>query len=287
MTTENQHTAEFAAAPIFAAAEANHPAPLPALEGVLRRVARSPLARRYVLRGSLYTRMLVGANARQAVDVDFLSLGRADLEETALRVGAALANDARDGVTFAFGSLRARTIWAETASPGHRLFVRASVDGVESDVQIDVGFGDPLVPAGVVFAYKSPLGIVRIPACRPETLVAWKLHGLVELGRRRHRPKDLYDLALLVKHVRLDQPALIEAVLAAFWSHAMPVSRVVTALEDPFWLETGRAARVWAEFRASAPQHATAHPLACFATVAETLLPALRLGTGPVQNQLA
>lgn len=243
---------------------------LEALEGVLRRVARSRLARHYVFRGSLYTRAIVGAEAREPVDVDFLSLRRADAEETALMLGSALAADRRDGVTFDFGSMRARTIWAETAAPGVRIFVRATAGGETTEVQIDVGFGDPLVPDAVPFVYDGVAGPVRIPACRPETLVAWKLHGLVEFGRRRYRPKDLYDLALLVTHVPLDEAMLVEAVLVAFWSHALPPSRVVTALEDPFWLETERSARVWTELGVPAS------PLACFITVRSALLPILR-----------
>ncbi len=255
--------------------ETSTTAKLAALEGVLRRVARSRLARHYVFRGSLYTRALVGAEAREAVDVDFLSLRRADAGETALLVGAALAADRRDGVGFDFGSVRARTIWAETAAPGVRIFVFATAGGEETEVQIDVGFGDPLVPDAVPFVYDAVAGPVRLPACRPETLVAWKLHGLVEFGRRRHRAKDLYDLALLVSRVPLDEAMLVEAVLVAFWSHALPPSRVVAALEDPFWLETERSARAWEEFRASAPQHASASPLDCFTTVRSALLPIL------------
>jgi hypothetical protein len=257
-------------------ATTQQPVPIEVLEGVLRRVARSPLARRYVLRGSLYTRALVGGDAREAVDVDFLSLVRADVGETALRLGAALSADARDQVAFDFGSLRARMIWAETATPGVRVFVCAAFDGETHEVQIDVGFGDPLVPAGVPFVYTGGAGKIRLQACRPETLVAWKLHGLVELGRRRHRPKDLYDLALLVGRVTLDEAALLEAVPAAFWSHAMPVSRVVAALEDPFWLETEKSIRKWEAFRASARQHANASALECFSSVADALLPILR-----------
>src|SRR5205823_4563918 len=110
------------------------------LEGLLRRLPASAHAGDFVLRGGLRTRMLVAPVHRPTDDVDFLALFDRDAAETFRRVGEVLSAPVEDGVAFDPGSVRGSVIWEETQGAGVRLFVHAWSEGVDRDLQVDVGF---------------------------------------------------------------------------------------------------------------------------------------------------
>ena len=71
---------------------------------------------------------------------------------------------------------------AVEVSPRGAVHVHALYHGRRPDqaVTVDVGFRDPLVPAAVWLDYPAlpPGSPFRVRAVRPETMAAWKLHGL-------------------------------------------------------------------------------------------------------------
>jgi hypothetical protein len=89
-------------------------------------------------------------------------------------------------------------------------------------------------------------------AVRPETALAWKLHGLAEMGRHGWRPKDLHDLYLLVESMPLEDASLPAAIEAAFVSrgYALTDAAVFAA---PDWWELKSARVKWAEYRRGRP----------------------------------
>lgn len=224
------------------------------LEGVLRRLARLPNAGDFVLRGSMLTRAWIAPRRRVADDVDFVGTFPYAVDGTARRFAALMATvEVEDGVHFSVESFRARAMWTNTEFPGVRLFVRADCGGVAWMLQIDVGFNDPLVPPAQRMEYAMLLGPpATVWTIRPETSIAWKLHGLAEMGPQGWRPKDLHDLFLLVESVSLDEEALPSALEAAFVSRGYRLSdaAVFTA---PEWWELKSARVKWREYRRNHP----------------------------------
>src|SRR5262249_1614166 len=172
------------------------------LHGVLRRWSRSVHTEDFVLRGGLMTQLWTGPSRRFTRDIDFLGLYARDPGATLNRLHYMLAVAVDDGLSFDLDSLRAAGLWQETAFAGHRLTLIVRSGGEQKrTLQIDVGFGDPLVPPAQWIDYPCLIGSpVRVQAIRPELLTAWKLHGLFERGARRWQAKDLYDLQLLTTH---------------------------------------------------------------------------------------
>jgi hypothetical protein len=186
-----------------------------------------------------------------------------------------------DGLRFDPTALRLRGIWQGTAFPGLRLVVRVGLERPDRDVQIDVGFNDPLVPAPELVEYPTLLGPpARLWCVRPETAVAWKLHGLHERGGQHWRPKDLHDLWLIGGRARPGE--LTGAVAAAFASRGDPVPAARSLLADADWWGTQSAGVRWREFRATVPDRTVPADLgAVVGRVRELLQPALeRLPTG-------
>jgi hypothetical protein len=223
------------------------------LEGLLRRVGHSAHAGELVLRGGLVTRLWVGAERRATEDADFLGLFARDAGAVAARLGAALAAPLPqdDGVRFD-PDVFAELIWQETPFPGVRAQAQAEAAGLYLSLQIDVGFDDPLVPPAEWVDYPTllPGAPARVLACRAETLVGWKLHGLFEHGAHRWRAKDLYDLLLLTRHAPLRAEDLVEAIRVAFESRSQPLEDVLGVVYNPSWWATDKARERWAKFRA-------------------------------------
>lgn len=244
-------------------------------EGLLRRVSYSGYADVLVLRGGMLTRIWVPPGRRIPQDVDFVGLYPFDVDVTQQRFHAALtASDIKDGVVFALDSLQAKAIWEETDFPGVRLTVGVTVGEQYQQVQIDVGFGDPLVPPAQWLYYPTLLeGLpIKVQACRPETLVGWKLHGLVEFGAKRWRPKDVYDLMLLTDYAVLDASLLLDAIRVAFSSRATPLQEVLAMLSSPASWDNSRNRSKWRKFRTDANDSSIPEDLLeCVTVVSERL----------------
>jgi hypothetical protein len=248
------------------------------LDGALRRWSRSAQARTLVLRGGLMTKLWVGAERRATRDIDFVGLYPRDADETVVRMEEVLkgSTEPDDEVRFDVGSLRAEVIWQETEFPGVRLLVQAAVAGEEMELQIDVGFGDPLVPPAEWIDYPAVLGSPsRVQAVRPELLTAWKLDGLFDHGVRRWLAKDLYDLDLLTAHVPMDEATLAEAIRVAFAAHSDPLEGVLEVIYARSWWQTPSATARWEKFRQAAGVPVPADLLGVAGSVARRLRPAL------------
>ncbi|MBK6692970.1 MAG: nucleotidyl transferase AbiEii/AbiGii toxin family protein [Myxococcales bacterium] len=174
------------------------------MDAWLRRLARSPLRERWILRGGLVT--CHHCPSRPAPeDIDLVGLGRFDEAEARREMRALALAPASSDESVSFHSPVSEIIWGDTPFPGLRTTVETKVEARPGPrIQIDLGFGDPLEPG------PEPLvvGGASLLAVRAETMVAWKLHGLVEHGRGRWRAKDLADALLLFREASLDAGAL-------------------------------------------------------------------------------
>ena len=191
---------------------AMNPAMGPAMAGVLRRLARSPERATLVARGGLVTACYCAPHPRPAEDVDFLAELAFDPDDLERRIRGLLAVPAGDGI--GFGPASFEVIWAETEFPGLRATV--AVDGAAGEpLQIDIGVGDPMIGGPVELEL---LPGVSARACRAETMVAWKTHGLFERGPGKWRPKDLHDIDLLIRSTELLPELLRPSLRVAFES---------------------------------------------------------------------
>jgi hypothetical protein len=254
----------------------------------LRRLAASPHAGDFVLRGGVLTRLWVGEGRRTTRDLDFLGLFPRDLNESRERLADVLAMETLGGVRFGLETLRGEVIWRETNFPGLRFFVEARRAGGVSPpwedaklhggrtpparLQIDVGFDDPLVPPAEWIDYP---GAGRVLAARPELLAAWKLDGLFDHGAKRWQPKDLFDLHLLTTHCHLDVGTLAEAIRAAFEAHSNPLTNVLGVVCNRAWWEADAARSKWAKFRAASDVPVPEDVVEVATTVAAALRPAM------------
>lgn len=93
------------------------------------------------------------------------------------------------------------------------------LDSARCAVQIDIGFGDAVVPGPDEVHYPVILGEMPGPHLHvyPRySVVAEKLEALTSLGMLNSRMKDYFDLWILAKHSDFDGQILSRAVAATF-----------------------------------------------------------------------
>jgi predicted nucleotidyltransferase component of viral defense system len=85
-------------------------------------------------------------------------------------------------------------------------------------MQIDIGFGDVVVPGPTRVEYPTLLDFPApvLQAYPRETVIAEKLEALTSLGLLNSRMKDYYDLALLSRMYSFEATPLAEAIVATF-----------------------------------------------------------------------
>jgi predicted nucleotidyltransferase component of viral defense system len=171
-------------------------ATLYAMERFLFRLGRSRHAERFVLKGGLMTLTWAGEYARVTRDIDLLGRGASSVDAVAGRVREVLAVEVEDGIVFDVGSVNGSEITVETAYVGVRVVFDANLSGMVLRMQVDVGFGDAVIPAPQWVDYPEllDLGTPRLLGYPPEATLAEKLHAVVVLGLANSRMKDYYDL---------------------------------------------------------------------------------------------
>jgi len=198
--------------------------------GVVSRLARTPARDQFVLRGGFLTALWLAPVPRPTRDLDFVGDFAFDIAATRDAFAPALEVVLADDVVLDPGSLHATGLWLDSQFPGVRLQLRGGLGAADQDLSIDVGFRDPLVPATV----ELELGGATIRTIRPELQLAWKLHALAEMTAS-WRPKDLSDIALILRHVPIVDVDLAAAIVPAFRSRGFSRASAVELFDAAYW----------------------------------------------------
>jgi hypothetical protein len=148
-------------------------------------------------------------------------------------------------------SVNATAIRKEANYAGVRVTLMGLLDSARCPVQIDVGFGDVVVPGPEDAHYPIILTGMPEPQIRvyPRyTVVAEKLETLTTLGMLNSRMKDFFDLRVLAKHSDFDGPVLSRAVAATFERRRTAIPQgIPIGLSDEF-INDAQKEKQWQAF---------------------------------------
>ena len=101
---------------------------------------------------------------------------------------------------------------------GVRVTLEARIAGARLSLQVDIGFGDVVVPRVQEIEYPGLLDLPtpRLRAYPPETVIAEKFQAMVCFGAVTSRMKDFYDLWAIATMFGFEGPVLAEAIQATF-----------------------------------------------------------------------
>jgi hypothetical protein len=221
-----------------------------AMERFLYRLARSPQAGRFVLKGALLFRAWGAPAARPTRDIDLL----AHLENTVevivpvFRDVCGLAVEP-DGMVFDPATVAGAVIKEDADYAGVRVTFLGTLQNARVAMQVDIGFGDVVTPGPVPTDYPT---LLKLPAPHlsgypRETVVAEKFEAMVKLGLVNSRMKDFYDLWLLARQFDFDGPTLAAAVARTFARRQTPVAPLPLALPPAFAEDPAKRAQ-WKGF---------------------------------------
>ena len=116
-------------------------------------------------------------------------------------------------------------------------------------MQIDIGFGDVIVPRPIEIEYPAMLEFPPpvLMAYPKETVVAEKLEALTVLGLLNSRIKDYYDIALLARLYPFDGDLLAEAIRATFRHRGTTIDATPVGLTEAFSADPARVVQ-WRAF---------------------------------------
>ncbi|MEK7331680.1 MAG: nucleotidyl transferase AbiEii/AbiGii toxin family protein [Candidatus Eisenbacteria bacterium] len=208
------------------------------VERLLYRLSRTPHGEAFILKGA----MLVGTWAevphRTTRDVDFLGLGEPSPSQLSnIFREVAIVEGGDDAIVFDPKTVRVDDIREEDRYGGLRVRMTADFGGAVVHVQMDVGFGDAVVPAAEWIDYPTLLGLPapRVRAYTRYTVISEKLEAIVSLGLVNSRMKDFYDLWVLSMEFEFDGELLGRAIRATFERRGTEIpAEVPPALGDEF-----------------------------------------------------
>ncbi|MFQ5571042.1 MAG: nucleotidyl transferase AbiEii/AbiGii toxin family protein, partial [Rhodothermales bacterium] len=197
------------------------------LERFLYRLSQSLHRDRFVVKGAMLFLLWKGEFHRTTRDLDLLAFGSSEIAhlEAVVREICTVAVEVEDGIVFHPETIQGRAIREDQIYDGVRVTVVARLGSARLPLQIDIGFGDAIIPAPakedfpVLLDFPAP----ALPVYPRETVVAEKFQAMVELGITNSRMKDFYDLWYLSGHFAFDGPTLVRAITATFERRGTPL----------------------------------------------------------------
>lgn len=170
-------------------------------EHLLMRLARSPYADRFVLKGGLLISSMTGIYQRTTMDMDATVVGM-DMDEAS--VVEALQEICRtkvdDGMDFVFE--RIEPIREDDEHANWRAHLRARYGRIDAPVKVDITTGDAIYPTQVrhEFELMFDQGTLDVPSYHPATVLAEKLETVLSRGETNTRGRDFYDLYAIPRY---------------------------------------------------------------------------------------
>ena len=130
----------------------------------------------------------------------------------------------------------ASRITEDAKDEGVRVRVRGNPGNARVSLQIDVGFGDVVVPGTSKVAYPVLLGFPppEVNGYTRESTISEKFQAMVKLGVLNSRMKDFYDIWMLCHNFDFGGEILAEAVQRTFKNRNTPITAEPTVFHPSF-----------------------------------------------------
>lgn len=212
------------------------------------------------------------SEVRPTRDIDFMGDGTEDIKE----LEDMIANCCNvlveeDGLIFNPESVVGEEIREQDAYKGVRLRVRGTLGSSRIHIQIDIGFGDAIVPGPLWVEYPVLLEgeAPKVKAYTLESAIAEKFQAMVALDLANSRMKDFYDIYFLIRNRSFEGIQIQKAIEATFKRRktALP-AEIPTALTEIFYSDAEKV-RQWRAFRRNIDKYQTPEDFGSVITILE------------------
>ncbi|MBD3336011.1 MAG: nucleotidyl transferase AbiEii/AbiGii toxin family protein [Candidatus Eisenbacteria bacterium] len=213
------------------------------MERFLLRLSVSPHGERFVLKGALMLATWEISLTRPASDIDLLGNVANDVDQIVTIVKEVCRQQVEpDGLEFSADTVMGERNAEEAEYEGVRVRFRGNLGTARVSMQIDVGFGDAVVPAPVTVDYPTLLGLPapRVRAYTRESMIAEKFHTMVRRGILNSRMRDFFDVWSLSRQFDFDGGVLAAAIRETFTLRDQAFVPRPAALTDAFAADSSK-----------------------------------------------
>ena len=187
------------------------------LERLLERISLSKYKDMLILKGGMLIASMVGINNRTTMDMDATLRGYPLSENTIREAFSEIcAIQLDDEVILTLDHIL--PIREEDEYGGYRVAIVARYESINTPLKIDMTTGDVITPRAVRYEYHSILSNKRIKvwAYNLETILAEKVETILRRSVLNTRPRDFYDVYIIVKtkHQEINTKIFIAALKA-------------------------------------------------------------------------
>ena len=190
-------------------------------ERLLYRISQTRYRNNFYLKGGALMYAYEKFAARPTLDIDFLGNNISNEGESIVKAFKEICSVPyeEDGVTFDVEQITALNITEFKDYHGIRLSIPVRMDTISQVMTMDIGFGDVVTPEPIGLDYPvllEHLPSANILAYSLETVIAEKLHAVVDLADQSSRMKDYYDLYTILHNEKYVATVLQEAIIRTF-----------------------------------------------------------------------
>ena len=173
------------------------------LERLLERISISKYKDMVILKGGMLIASMVGINSRTTMDMDATMRGYPLSEET---IRAALSDicviQLDDEVTLVLDHIV--PIREDDEYGGYRVALIAKYESINTPLKIDITTGDIITPDAVRYSFHSNFEnkMIEVWAYNIETILAEKVETILRRSVLNTRPRDFYDVYIIMKTQR-------------------------------------------------------------------------------------
>lgn len=189
-------------------------------ERFLYRLSVSNYKNSFFLKGGALLYVYEGTLTRPTKDVDLLGENVPnDLIELKNIFQEIAQKETDDAVWFDANTIKTEAIKENEKYEGIRVYIDGGFHTVKNRIQIDIGYGDIIVPKAQIVEYPTLLSDaepIKIQAYSVESVIAEKLHAMVVLAYANSRMKDFYDIHILLRSNQVNKVVLSDSIKATF-----------------------------------------------------------------------
>ena len=170
------------------------------MERFLERVANSPYAEKFVIKGGILVTSMVGVSLRSTMDIDTTVRNINLSEKDVLRIVKEICDiDMDDDISFVIKEIS--DIMDDMEYPGIRVSLDAALGKMITPIKIDISTGDVITPGAIEYEYKLMLEdrTIQLWSYNLETILAEKMQTILSRGILNTRMRDFYDIYTLAE----------------------------------------------------------------------------------------
>ncbi|MBC8228723.1 nucleotidyl transferase AbiEii/AbiGii toxin family protein [bacterium] len=216
----------------------------------LYRLSVSRFSDQFLLKGAMLLHALEVKHARATLDIDLLGWKVTSPESIGKIINSVIKQNVDpDGLEFMPESIDIFDITKTSGYIGCRVKFTGTLGSILIPMQIDIGFGDSIIPDPIQINTPVMLGYPsgKLQGYALETSIAEKIHAIFQLEILNSRMKDFYDIWFLSRNVQINKELLSKSIAGTFMNRGTVIAKDSIVFTDKFRLNNDKQ-KQWSAF---------------------------------------